>query len=180
MRIALVSPLYPPDTEAPAPYVKELARRLSKEHAVTILTYGKHPEQLPNVRILSVSKRHLLLKRLTAFTRALIKTSKEVDVLVIENGPSVELPVVITRLLGMKNCILHNGDPRSASRSSHNVLLRILRATVERGAPRTLTDSPLPRPEILPFAPYPQEAFDAYERSWAMHLQKLDTLLKTP
>ncbi len=179
MRIALVSPLYPPDIEAPAPYVKELATRLSKTHSVTILTYGELPEQIPNVHIIAISKKISLVRRLMAFTRTLVQLSREVDVLIIENGPSVELPTLIARMVGMRKGLLHKGDPRSVIRSSRNIFFRILRTLVEHSVPRTLLGSPNERPEILPFDPYPHEAFKAYEHSWASHLFDIETLSKT-
>jgi hypothetical protein len=71
MRILLASPLYPPDIAEPAPYVKELALRLSASHSVTVLTYGKHPETIERVRMHSVDKSTPRLVRLKAYTRAL-------------------------------------------------------------------------------------------------------------
>ena len=43
-----------------------------------------------------------------------------------------------------------------------------------RRAVGTVTESPLERPEILPFAPRPEAALAAYEQSWNGHLRTLE------
>ena len=178
MNVVLVSPLYPPDTEAPAPYIKELASRIRDEHKVTILTYGEHPEEISGVRIVAISKKCSLPRRLMTFTRALVRLGKDADVVFLENGPSVELPALIARMFGTKHFILHTGDPRAALRSSENKALHFLRTLVAGGATYTLSYSPLPRPEIFPLESYPEEALRTYEESWRSHLGDLKKHMK--
>ena len=56
MTLVLASPLYPPDLAEPAPYTKELARRLSTTHTVIVVAYGRLPEKVPGARNKTLKK----------------------------------------------------------------------------------------------------------------------------
>ena len=198
MKVLIVTPLYPPDIAGSAPYVKELARRLAKHYTVTILAYGHIPEEIPGVTITTVEKRDHVFVRLFAFTRALIRAMKGADIVYVENGPSVELPLCIARCIRRTRTIFHVYDTTALTRAkqslwyrltfllaqavSHRVLLHDdTRATFEAIAWRThnrlvCTPRPLPRPEILPFSPVPKDALDAYEHSWNAHKESLESI----
>jgi hypothetical protein len=173
MKLVLATPLYPPDIAEPAPYIKELARRLAQEHEVTVVAYGHLPEAIEGVRIISVDKRHPLLFRLVAYMLVLGRTALRADIVYVENGASVELPASIVSFLVRARMIFHIGDAaahrRAAESGVHGALERFARARADV----TIMDAPAPRPEILPFVPAPVEALAAYERSWNAHLQEL-------
>jgi len=170
MRIVIATPLYPPDTAPQASYVKELATRLGTLLQVTIVAYGSYPEAIPGVRIVPVSKHQPKLLRLLAFFWILYRETRNAEVLYAENGPSAELPVgLLVRLIRLK-LVVHLGDQPAhlrAARLEHFMTSR---------ASNIVSEIPLPRPEILPFTLYPEEALRAYEASWQEHIAMLTTL----
>lgn len=176
MKIVLATPLYPPDVAWPAPYTKELARRLSPAHTVSIVTYGDLPEHIDGVVITAISKRAPRLIRLIRYTRALIKAAHNADLIYAENGASVELPLVITSFLSRTPIVLHVGDERAHKRASSQLPLKSIYNAARSSAKKVLTDSPVPRPEILPFKEYPTNEMAAYEASWHKHLETLEDL----
>ena len=169
MRILLVSPLYPPDVAEPAPYIKELATRLAQGHAVTILTYGKHPEQIPGVRIAVVDKGLPRLTRLSRYTHMLRRELASVDVLYVENGPSVELPTLIATLGSRVRIVVHRGDDVAYARAKKSPFLNALLTLLKRRAARMIEEHPLARPELNPLLPLPEAAQRAYDESWRVH-----------
>ncbi len=174
MRILIATPLYPPDTGEPAQYAKELARRLSALHDITIITYGNLPEKLPGVTIITLDKQHTRWRRVFQFTRAFSTTAKNSDVLLVEKGPSTELPALIISFFMKPKIILHHGDPRANTLEAKHPLYRLVATMLKKRAQVIINDSPNKKPEILPFAPYPTKEIETYEHSWNEHL----TLLK--
>jgi hypothetical protein len=172
MRVVLATPLYPPDIAGPAPYVKELAKRLSKDHDVTVVAYGRMPEKVEGVRIIAVPKDRPMLSRLAAFYRALREAAKDADIVIAENGSSVELPA---SLIG-KRLILHMGDAAAHEHANQNLVRHVIERIAAAHAAHIVRDIPLPRPEILPLEEFPQKAMDAYELSWDDHVRSLSSL----
>lgn len=173
MKIVLATPLYPPDIAEPAPYIKELAKRLSGMYEVTIVTYGHIPEEIEGVRIQAVNKQRPLPFRLITYTFALLKAARGADVLYLQNGPSVELPAFIVSFLTGARFIMRIGDEAAHRHAQEHPLLRALESSVLRRAWNIVTDSPKPRPEVLPFSEQPIAEFDAFERSWNGHVSHL-------
>ena len=190
MRILLVTPLYPPDIVEPALYIKELARRLSQNHTVSILAYGHIPELIPNVKITTVEKSAMLPVRLIYFLCALFKHMHDVDVVYVQNGTSVELPILVTTFFKKMRIILGLNDQSSFVHSQKNFFLKILLThTIMRASAVIANDSPFVgkeithiikkpniRPEILPFEEFPKNAFERYEDSWKRHIIELTSL----
>jgi len=169
MKIVLATPLYPPDIAEPAPYVKELAQRLSKTHQVTLVAYGRLPEQIPGVRIVAIDKRAPLPLRLIAYVRALRKAAKDADVVYAQNGPSVELPLLFVST----RTVFHIGDTAAHVYAARHLLRRTLERLAMRRA-QLVTEQPLVRPEVLPLEPRPDAALQAWEESWSAHLKTLE------
>ena len=174
MKIILATPLYPPDIAEPAPFIKELATRLKEHHEIAIVTYGHLPEKIPGVTIRAVDKRQPLFVRLFQYTVLLFKSAKKAEFIFAENGASVELPVALVTLFLRRPLLVHIGDQGAHARASSNVLLRAVERLAHMSAHTVLTEGPLPRPEILPFAPEPRAALDAYEVSWEKYLEQLE------
>ncbi len=190
MRILIATPLYPPDIAPLAVYVKELAKRLRIAVEITIVAYAHIPEKIEDVRIVPVEKNVILPLRLIAFTRALFKEARKVDILFIQNGASVELPAILVGLILRKQCIVRLGDTVALASAEKRFLLKaVLRLTLRlsthiihepeinaqiRYPKKTsaLKTPPL-RPEILPFTEYPREALQQYELSWEKYLKQL-------
>lgn len=177
MRIVIATPLYPPDIALPAPYVKELARRLSTTHEVTVVTYGHYPEVIPGVRILAMSKRYPLPLRLVAFFLLLMRALKGADTLIIENGPSVELPAGVLARITSVRLIMHLGDVAAHERAQVSSLLGRIERFAQKHAQAVLSDIPKPAPEILPFGDPDLASFKEYEASWNTHLAKVEAVL---
>ena len=178
MKIVIATPLYPPDIAEPAPYVKELVKRLVSAHDVTIVAYGNLPEKVDDVAVVPISKRQPLLTRLFLYTIALMRAVRTADILIAENGASVELPAGIISLFSHKPLILHIGDRAAADRARTSSMLSLIMRFTEGRARAVVTDVPLVRPEILPFEPRPDAKLAAYEASWKEHIVILENALR--
>jgi glycosyltransferase involved in cell wall biosynthesis len=197
MKILIVTPLYPPDIAGPAPYVKELASRLKDTHSITVLAYNHIPEEISDVRIVTVEKNKILPVRLFAFTYSLFRLLRDADIVYVQNGPSVELPTLIAMLITQKLFILRLGDETALCHATKNFRYNLLLQTVMRYSRHVITHSasstytnaymtpvlsekahdttrPNIRPETLPFTPYPKQAFEEYESSWEKHIAELN------
>ena len=176
MKIVVASPLYPPDIAEPAPYVKELAKRLSSKHRVTVVTYGHLPEQVEGVDLVAVDKRQSLLVRLGRYYFALRRAAYGADLLYMENGPSVELPAgAFSRLNGIP-LVMHVGDSAAHANAQRSFFLsRIERFALDLSR-QSVRESPPSRPEILPFEPKPEAALREWESAWKEHIEKLEDL----
>lgn len=172
MRILIATALYPPDTAPAAGYAKELARRLAGEHSVRVATYGSLPEGVPGVHICAVRKALPLPMRLIAYTRLLFNEARSAERVIILNGASVELPASIALALTRRRAVVVCADQADSEARTARPLLRTLGRFVERGR-ETISEVPPPRPEILPFEAYPEEALRAHEDAWRRHLQQL-------
>jgi hypothetical protein len=177
MKLVLATPLYPPDIAEPAPYVKELAKRLALTHEVTIVTYGRLPEKVPGVRIVAIDKRQPLFARLFKYTFALAHEARRADLVYAQNGAATELPVGIVTRLTRTPLVLHYADTAAHAHAAQSRLYGAIERFAARAARGVTDDMPLPRPEILPLKPKPEAAFAEYETSWAAHLAEVTSLL---
>lgn len=197
MRILLVTPLYPPDIADPAPYVKELARRLAKSHTVSVLAFNHLPERVPGVTIHTIEKNRPLPVRLFKMFTAIWKHGRDADVLYVQNGPSTELPATLVTLLLRKPLILRLGDEAALRFADKQFLLRTVQRLAIRKARINIVHSselhekisfrcgvdcsrllerPPEQPEILPFHGRPNAALGDYERTWEAHIKALEKL----
>ena len=174
MRIIISTPLYPPDIAEPAPYTKELARRLSASHDVIIVTYGRVPEEVPGVKILVIDKRKPLLPRLFSYTLALLREARLANIIYLQNGASTELPAGIVARLTRIPLVAHIGDAIADEKASKSVILRALQKFAFSRAQTILTETPPPHHEVLHFEGFPAAALSAYEASWKNHLKQLE------
>lgn len=179
MRITIASALFPPDIAEPAPYVKELAKRLAKRHSLTLVIYGYLPEKVAGTRMMVVNKRRPLPWRLVHYTTALFRAVRDADIIYAQNGSSVELPAALVALITRTPLVIRMGDTRASERAAKNILRRLIQSFVLACAHAITTESPMSRPEILPLEPYPTDALAAYEKSWNIHLETLLAILNT-
>lgn len=169
MRIAIATPLYPPDTAPTARYAKDLAERLSKDHTVTVLAYTYLPESVPGVSMAKVHKRSPLPLRLLSFTRALMRAMREHDRVLLINGASTELPFVFGSLFFQTHTTLLLRDTDASTSGIRSILRRL----ASNRASQVVSVFPPLRPEILPLEPFPAAAVDAYEAAWQEHRTEL-------
>lgn len=176
MKIVIATPLYPPDIAEPAPYIKTLASKLIAQHHVTVVLYGRLPEEVPGVRYVCIDKHTLLFVRLVQCTRALIHEARHADILFVENGASIELPMIVASFFTRTPIIFHIGDKSAHTHTHKQSLRKYIELSLRRRARTTIEEALVVRPEILPFVPYPEQAFAEYNASWKKHLEHLDSI----
>lgn len=184
MKILVATALFPPDIADPAPYLKELVERLSHDHSLSVLCYGTYPEAVAGVEFSVVKKNLPAVFRVPLFTYSLWRQARRHDVVLLQNGPSTELPGLIISLIFPLVFVLHMSDAKvryqGMLRSVHKLLRRRVALVITTAGGKgdaTFVASPLPRPEILPFTPQAPGAHAAYEASWQKHLADLTTLI---
>lgn len=195
MKILLVTPLFPPDTAPLAVYTKTLATQLSITNDVTVLQYGCLPESVENVKFISLDKRAPTILRLLKCTYALMKIRTHFDIIYVQNGPSVEIPLFLLHLLTNTPYIIRLGDQQALNRSCAHKLHRTIFKKVLEDADAvimpptfsseciqvthgTIIDDPHEKPEILPYDPYPTRALSSYDDSWKAHIDALLVLFE--
>lgn len=176
MKIVIATPFYPPETEPMAAYAKKLAETLAKQHDITVVAYARLPEESPGVRIFAVNKRFPLFVRLAIYTITLFRAVRKADILYAENGASVELPSVIVAILTRRPFLIHLGDKTAVSHSAENFFYKKIHSFAKKRAISEITDTPLSRPEILPFGLPPNEELIKYRASWEAHIKKLEEI----
>lgn len=175
MRIAILTPLFPPDIGEPAPYTKLLAEKLSKHHPVTVFLYGHLPEQAGTATLVTTDKRLWLLLRLAIYTLKLLLQQHRYDLLIVNNGPSTELPSLSLAVLRRKSTILVLSDPLAqaqASAGSYKLLHEFFKKRVSKTINVTLENSRT-KPEMLPFTAFEPSVVTEHETWWKGHLEEL-------
>jgi len=183
MKILIVTPLFPPDTAPSAQYTKELAKRLSTEHEVTVLLYGYLPETVPGVTLINIDKRRISPLRVWYFMQRLMGQAALADAILIQNGPSVELPCLFSLRFKTTPIILMESDVPALTRVQKRPNFQYIHEQLRKRVKAVFTKNetwPLERPTIHPLKPSPEKEFVAWEKSWEQHLAKLSTLLKKP
>ncbi len=170
MKILVVAALFPPDVAEPAPYIKELVSRLSKNHQVEVLTYGKIPESVAGVTITAVSKSTGTAKRLFEFAKTLQEKSKEFDIVLVNNAPSTELPTIFASLTSKARWFLLISDTKITYRGWRKLLFSL----TTRYCTTINTDLPKKRPEVLPFKKINEQVQHEYDASWQTHITELE------
>ncbi len=176
MKIVIATPLYPPDIADPAPYVKELARRLVGGASVTVVTYGALPETVEGVVIVAIPKRSPAWIRIPRFALALMRAAWGADLLYVHTGLSAELPAALAASLSRAK-VLVRIDSSDAARKSHGWVASPVRSfLLWRARAVVKNNGALIRPEILPLEPRPDTALAAYEQAWAKHVTAILTV----
>ncbi|MBL7045967.1 MAG: hypothetical protein ISR99_02970 [Parcubacteria group bacterium] len=178
MKIVIASPLYPPDIAEPAPYVKELSKRLTESNEVTVVTYSHIPEKILGVKIVSTEKRRPLPFRLLTFALLLFKEAKSADTIYIENGASVELPAILVNAFLRRPLFIHIGDEQAHKNANKLAHLKFIESVAIKLSNKTIVGSPLKKPEILPFEEFPAKEFESYESSWKSHIEELHKIFE--
>lgn len=181
MKILILSPLFPPDVGEPASYVKELMRRL-EGHSVEALIYGYLPESVPTVQITAVDKRSWVLKRLFTYTRSLFKAQASAEIIILNNAPSIELPLLFVSLFYKRRIILCESDPR-ASKAAQSGFYKTLHTQVKKRCVKVITlpdQSVYNAPETLPFSEPNPTLLQARASWWSVHVKELTIIWTIP
>ena len=99
MRIVLATPLILPEIGGPAIYTKELTKRLSSLHTITVVAYASTSEKMPGVRLVTVSKNRPLPFRIVKYFLVLLKEAKGADVIYVQNAVASGLPAVLVGMI---------------------------------------------------------------------------------
>jgi hypothetical protein len=177
MKILILSPLFPPDVGAPAPYVKALMSRL-KEHALTGLIYGYLPESVAGVPITAIDKRTWVVRRLVAYTKALVHARRDVDLIILNNAPSVELPMLLVSLCTKNTIVLCESDPLALKASSKG-FYKLLHTLLIRQVKKVIilpVEAAYISPEQLPFKDVDTTVVSTQNNWWHNHLHELTTI----
>jgi hypothetical protein len=171
MKTLIISPLFPPDTGAPASYVKELATRLGT--STSLLIYGYLPEDVPTVSITAIDKRASLPLRLYRFTVALF-TSENIDCFLVNNAPSVELPFFIFYLLKRPCFVLIESDSL-LQKSTLRGWYRFVHTYLSKRAKNVVvvSEAIYAKAELLPFTEFDTVKESAREAWWQEHCNEL-------
>lgn len=176
MKILILSPLFPPDTGASARYTKELTSRLALKHEVTTLMFGSLPELVPKAKLHSIDKLSTPLMRTWRLLQTLPGLIKNHDVLLIQNGPSVELACALVLIFTKRKAILMISDAPALARTKKNTFLNIVHQQLMNRVDAAFTEQeswPIARPVVHPLKPKPDTELSVWEQSWDTHLSKL-------
>ena len=124
MKIIIATPLFPPEIAEPAPYVKNLASKLSNEHKIAIVAYANFVEKIKEVKIKKTTKKQLLLLRLLKYTYLLLKESAGADIIYSQNAVASGFPAIIVGFLRRKPVIVRFLSDESWERSKQLKLTR--------------------------------------------------------
>jgi len=175
MKLLILSPLFPPDTGAPAPYVKNLVPHLSG-HEVTLVVYGHLPEAVDRAKIITLDKRWFKLKLLLRSFLTLLKEGRSADLVIINNGPSTELPAWAASFFFKTPITLCLSDP-IATKISQSGLRKIINslfcARVQKKVSLPEDERVFLPAERLPFAEFDEEAEKKKLDWWRKHVTEL-------
>ncbi len=173
MKILILSPLFPPDTGTPADYVKELAATLAPLHDTSLLIYGYLPESVVGVTVQSIDKRSLLPVRLFSYFAAL-RTFRNTDIVLVQNAPSVELPLLFSLLIRKSTYVLVISDP--IANSHIKGFYAWVHAYIRKNAVQVITtpaDTVYKKAEKLPFVEFDAASEARRQTWWKNHITAL-------
>ena len=116
MKILLATASYPPEKGGQITYIKKLCKKMADIHELTVVTYalvGYKDIQTPspNVKVLPIDKRRPIYIRLIKFFFAILKTSKNVELICTQNTLACGLAVVLVSMItGIPFAVRFVGD----------------------------------------------------------------------
>ena len=172
MNTVIVTPLFPPDTSAAARYTKELAGRLP-DTSLSVIAYGTLPESVSGVEVYPVSKRQSKIARATTCVRQLFHLQPHI--ILLQNGPSTELPILLYSYM-QKTKIIYitsdHGAVQTTGRFGKWLRARILKRVAKHVTPPANAATYLPI-EWLPFIQPNKSLLEQQEKWWSEHITKL-------
>jgi glycosyltransferase involved in cell wall biosynthesis len=106
MRILIATPMFPPESGDPAPYVQGLAERLSEAHTVTVVAYASTSIPLSRARLITVDKARSLPSRMLRFFLKVFIRSMSADVVVCHGALASGVPAALACMLTRKPLIV--------------------------------------------------------------------------
>ncbi len=124
MKICIATPLFPPEIGETALWAKHRASELAKGNDVVVLAYGRLPERVEGVRILTVDKRIPRLRRILQFSRSLWYESASADRIEASEVAASIPALIVAKVRGIPIWIRFNGN--EAERRAHESYLKTL------------------------------------------------------
>ncbi len=176
MHITVVSPLFPPDTGAPAPYVKSLIKNLSADNLVTLICLGYLPESVDKVNFLTIDKRKNKLGVILMTINQLFKVRKETDIYLINNSPVTELAALICSFF-VKNpfllCISDKIALKATDKGFYKYIHSIFKKRIIGIISLPNEDLTYLTPEILPFDKIDNNVNEQQSDWWKEHIKNI-------
>ena len=136
MKIIVATPMYPPEIAEPAPYVKEVSRRLSNEHVITIVSYANMTEGHPQATFVAVNKKDPLPIRLLKYAYTLFRVSRDANIIYVQGGTAAGLPAVIVGYIRSISVVLRFNEDEAWERA------------IQEGTTSKSLESFLKKPEV--------------------------------
>lgn len=177
MRILIVTPHFPPDTTPSANYVGELAERLASTHQITILLFGDTSVIVPGVKIITINQHRPVLFRTWSFMVRLRSQAILNDLVLIQNGPAIEMPIYFTLSQTKTSLIMLESDQASLDQTNQHPRWREIHRRLKKIAlTLTTTDTTWPDNQSRQIAEGASNKNDRWEESWQEHLNDLQKL----
>lgn len=179
MRPAMLTPLFPPDTSDSAVYAKLLATKLA-DLSLTVLAYGRLPESVAGVEIVSIDKSGF--KVLTVLRCLLTLHRTQPTTLLLHNGPSTDVPALLYKLLHPAMPLVYIESDTDVTARGASWFNRLVNQWLTRRAATVVTlptDRALYLPtEILPFTPIDTDTEHKKAAWWSEHVHMLQTYVR--
>ena len=171
MKTVVLTPLFPPDPSTSAQYTKQLVQKLPP-HNLSVIAYGKLPESVPDVEIFSITKRSNKFILVFRCLKKLLQLKP--IVLIVQNGPSTELPAILFSFLSSTKILYIVSDQEAAAKKT------FLQALCKKRAGKTITlpesdETYLPT-EWLPFGDSHNEVEQPKQTWWNEHLKEINSI----
>lgn len=176
MHTVVLTSLFPPDPSPVAQYTKLLATRL-RVTPRSLVVYGALPESVPDVTIYPISKRTSRIARVYHCFNTLWTLRPKV--LIVQNGPSVDVPALIYSFFSNTKIIYVISDHHAAA-NPRNTLNKTISQLLQKRSQQIVV---LPKettvylsPERLPFGDTSPNTLPAHNDWWDEHLANFNTV----
>lgn len=174
MNAIMLTPLFPPDTNESAQYAKLVATKLQNP-SLSVIAYGRLPETVPGVDIVSIDKSGLKLATVYRCLTAL--TAAQPDTILLHNGPSTDFPALLYKIFHPAVRIVYiESDPQAVTYRT-GWLTQWINTQIKNRAIHTVT---LPEEtaqylpaEILPFSHTDTTQERQLSAWWEQHIATL-------
>ena len=176
MTVVMLTPLFPPDTSESAAYVKLLATQL-RDLPLTVLAYGKLPESVEGVEIISIDKSGLKINTVARCLYALYL--EKPTRLIAHNGPSSDLPTLLYAMTHPSMKLLYIvSDIDAANRATgraQRLIIKQLKSRAIGVISLPANSSQYVPAEEMPFSKPDIKRIDTQNKWWEKHIQLVNS-----
>ena len=179
MNVAMLTPLFPPDTSDSAAYVKLLAARLDIT-PITVIAYGLLPEAVAGIPMVSIDKSGWKIMTVVRCLHTLQKIKP--TTLLVHNGQSTDVPALLYKMINTRLQLVYIQSDLAATTRTNRFWYRWVNQEIKRRAVITITlpadsDRYLPQ-EILPFATIDNDRTVQQDTWWQSHLTQIKSYVR--